>query len=226
MATKAKNVHSMNVIGGIAQLWFRDAIKDHQSCIKGFDLKPHAALCLAVMTTYGDVTGLHIKSRISRLDFSSFSADEASILAELGLLSLQECGFIKLDAAGQKEMENRDRRFWGLGNVHWRLTNEGAKVAAPMYSENLGNPSSFQKQAVKDMLAANKLAISKSREYIKANTFSDEVKAAVKKAKAALLKSRTKVSKALNPAGNAATSVKLAKPATKRVGAKAKKLTK
>ena len=145
-----------SAIGGIISLWFGSAIKNRQSCENLFDLKPHSAICLALMTTWSVSRSNSIANRLGRFSLNMLEFDEADIFVEYGMESLCEAGLVKLDARGKKEREiARDTRLYGFRGVHWTLTKAGAKRVAPFYCSHIGEPSSYQKQAIEDMLAAN-----------------------------------------------------------------------
>lgn len=153
-----------SAIGGIISLWFSSAIKNRQSCENLFDLKPHSAICLALMTTRSISGSDSIAARLGRFGLNMLERDEASIFVEYGMESLREAGLVKLDARGKKEyVIALDTRLFGLRGVHWTLTKAGAKRVAPFYCSHIGEPSSYQKQAIEDMLAANKASIRKGR---------------------------------------------------------------
>lgn len=150
-------------IGGIISLWFGARIKDHASSEKGFDLQPHAAVCLAIMTTKSVATSDSMSAQLARFGFNMFEWTEADIIVEYGMQSLKQGGLVKLDAQGKKEHDlARESRTYGSRGVHWTLTHAGAKRAAPFYCSHNGKPSEYQKQAIEDILAANKEAIQNS----------------------------------------------------------------
>lgn len=152
------------VVGGIVSLWFASAIKDHASCEKNFELKPHAALCLAVMVNKSVASSRSIAAQLGRFGLGLFEMVESSIVCEYGMLALQDAGFVRLDTTGKKEyLLAQDARNYGLEGVHWTLTAAGAKRAAPFYCAQIGKPSTHQKQAIADILAANKAAIQNGR---------------------------------------------------------------
>jgi hypothetical protein len=149
--------------GALTSIWFGGDIKDHSSCTKRFDLKPHAALCLLLMATENATCSRSIEIHLSHFGGGSFDRTEAKIIAEYGLLSLKDNGYIRLDSRGEKEMSEHDSGHYGLGDIQWLLTTKGAKLIVPAYCECKGLDSSHQAQAVKDMLSANKAATTKFR---------------------------------------------------------------
>lgn len=163
-ATDKQEEHIQSTLGGIISLWFGAVIKDRASCEKLFDLQPHAAICMALMTTRSIASSNSITTQLGRFGFKLLERSEASIFVEYGMQSLEDAGLVKLDAHGKKEyLIALDSRCHGLEGVHWTLTSAGAKRAAPFYCAHIGKPSSHQKQAIEDMLAANKAAIQKGR---------------------------------------------------------------
>lgn len=156
--------YTQSALGGIISLWFGAVIKDRASCEKLFDLQPHAAICLALMTTKSIASSGSIATQLGRFGLKLLEDGEASIFVEYGLQSLEDAGLVKLDARGKKEhVIAIDSRNYGLEGVHWTLTSAGAKRAAPFYCSHIGKPSSYQKQSIEDMLAANKASIQRGR---------------------------------------------------------------
>lgn len=163
--TEKHNEHLESTIGGIVSLWFGATVKNRETCEKGFDLQPHAAICLALMTTKSFADSDSISFHLSDLGFRMFERVESYILVEYGFDSLMKAGLVKLDAQGKKEYASaRASRQYGSSGVHWTLTHAGAKRAAPFYCSCIGKTSEYQKQAIIDMLAANKSTIQRSRE--------------------------------------------------------------
>lgn len=151
---------------GITSIWFGAHISNVQSVKKRLDLEPHAALCLLIMATENATSSLQIQASLHGFGGGTFERGEAAIISELGLKSLRDIGYIRLDAKGEQEYHDHAMEFHhlGLGYVQWRLTSKGARRIAPTYCTAKGLPSFHQDQAVKDMLAANKAAIAKHRE--------------------------------------------------------------
>lgn len=147
----------------LTSIWFSGDIHDYKSCTKLFDLKPDGALCLLIMATENATSSKDIQRSLHGFGGGLFHRDEAAIVAENGLYSLQALGFLKLDAKGEKELEAHDHSYYGLGDVQWKLTAKGARRIVPTYCSCKGLPSDYQDQAVKDILAANKAAIAKNR---------------------------------------------------------------
>jgi hypothetical protein len=152
------------IMGGIVSLWFDGAIKDRLSSEKFFDLKPHAAICLAIMASKSVASSLAIANQL-RFRLKLFDKVEDLVIVEYGMLSLQDAGFVSLDAAGKKEFSIAIASgSYGLEGVHWTLTAAGAKRAAPFYCGQTGHPPQYQKTAVAEILAANKIAVKAGRE--------------------------------------------------------------
>ena len=151
-------------LGGIVSLFFDSGIKNRGTSEKFFDLKPHSALCLAIMATKSIASSRSIATQCGRFGLGLFESTEAAIIVEYGVLALQDAGFVKLDATGKKELlRAQESRTFGLEGVHWTLTPAGAKRAAPFYCSQIGQPPEYQKQAKADLLAANKAAIQEGR---------------------------------------------------------------
>lgn len=151
------------IMGGIVSLWFDGAIKDRLSSEKFFDLQPHAAICLAIMASKSVASSLAIANQL-RFRLKLFDKVEDLIIVEYGMQSLLNAGFVKLDAAGKKELSFAvESGNYGLEGVHWTLTAAGAKRAAPFYCGQIGHPPQYQKQAAADILAANKTAVQAGR---------------------------------------------------------------
>ena len=151
----------------ITSMWFGGLIEDHKTCTKRFDLEPHAALCLLIMATENATSSLRIQMSLHGFGGGLFQRTEAAIVAEYGLYSLKDAGFIKLDAKGEKELSEHGHKHYGLGDVQWRLTAKGARRIVPTYCSCKGLESSYQDQAVNDILAANKAAIAEFRKQNK-----------------------------------------------------------
>lgn len=161
---KKRKEHIESVIGAFMSLWFPATIKDHQSCEKGFDLAPHAAVCLALMTTKSIACSESIAVELGPVRLKMLDKREANIMVEYGLDALSKAGYVKLDAQGKKEFAlARETRTYGHGGVHWTLTSAGARRAAPFYCSYIGKTSDYQKQAVQDLLMANKKSIQLGR---------------------------------------------------------------
>lgn len=163
-ANSSKEVSTRDYyLGAITSIWFGDAIKDHASCVKKFDLEPHAALCLLIMAIDGVSDAQHIEFRLSKVGGGGFFREETYVLVEYGLHSLHSKGYVRLDAKGKKEFEEHNHKFYGLGTIQWHLTAKAAKAIVAAYCTCKGLPSSHQGEAIKEILAANKEAIAKSR---------------------------------------------------------------
>ncbi len=100
---------------------------------------------------------------LAQVSGGPFGRVEARVIAENGLYTLAENGYLRLDARGKIELQEHDHTNYGLGDVQWLLTAKAAKTMAPAYCTIKGLPSECQAQAVKDMLAANKAAVKAAR---------------------------------------------------------------
>ncbi|WP_156822053.1 hypothetical protein [Azoarcus sp. KH32C] len=149
--------------GVLVGIWFAANIDGRADCMRRFDLQPHAAICLLIMTTETVTSGDGIAQKLSLFGYRYFSRREALIVAEEGLYSLKENGYIRLDARGKRELKENDHHTWGLGDIQWLLTAKGAKTIVASYCACKGLDSSHQAQAVKDILAANKKAVADFR---------------------------------------------------------------
>lgn len=147
----------------LISIWFGQAIDSYKSCEQRLDLKPHAALCLLIMAVERVASSRDIEIHLSRFGGGPFDRVEAKIVAECGLYSLHENGYVRLDAKGKKELEEHAHENYGLGTVQWLLTAKAAKTIVPSYCTCKGLESSEQAQAVKDILAANKVAVAEGR---------------------------------------------------------------
>lgn len=160
-----QELHLATAVGSIVSIWFADKITDQASCEKGFDLKPHAAVCLALMTTQNIAASKSLANQLGRFGFNVMDRAESHIFVAHGMDSLLEAGLVELDDQGDMEYEEvRDLGEYGVENIHWTLTRAGAKRMAPFYCSYIGKPSEHQAQAIEDMLTANKAEIQKSRE--------------------------------------------------------------
>jgi hypothetical protein len=152
------------VIGGSISLWFGDDIKNRKSLETGFDLKPHAAVCLALMTSRSLSSSNSMSYHLVQGGLTSLGRIESYIFVEFGMESLLELGLVGLDPIGESEhKEALATKTYGASGVHWTLTPAGALRAAPLYCSNIGKTSDYQQQAISDMLEANKTSIKKSR---------------------------------------------------------------
>nr|WP_315848383.1 hypothetical protein [uncultured Rhodoferax sp.] len=188
--TEKRSAHLDSVIGGITSLWFGATVKNRETCEKGFDLQPHAAMCLALMTTKSLASTDSISYQLSQYTFERV---ESYIVAEYGFDSLMKAGLVKLDAQGKKEYAlARASREYGSSGVHWTLTHAGAKRAAPFYCASIGKPSEYQKQAIVEMLAANKATIQRIRDSGKKAEEAETKRSAAAKAKVSPVKKSVK----------------------------------
>ena len=149
--------------GALTSIWFGQAIGDSASCIKRFDLQPHAALCLLIMVTERVSCSNDIEFYLSQVTGGAFDRTEAKIVAEYGLYSLLDNRYVRLDAKGKRELSEHEHGNYGLGRIQWLLTAKAAKLMAATYCTCKGLESSFQEQAVQDMIAANKAAVAEGR---------------------------------------------------------------
>lgn len=165
---KQQNAHLESAIGSIISLWFPSKINSQAACTKSFDLQPHAAICLALMTTKSIAASDSLAAALGPIGLNMLEKVESYIVVEYGLDALVKAGYVKLDAAGKKEFaEARSTGTYGHPGVYWTLTSAGARRAAPFYCSVIGKTSEFQKQAIQDMLAANKEAIQHGREMVR-----------------------------------------------------------
>lgn len=159
VAAKAESTISQSYAGALTSIWFGATIDSYRSCKKSFDLTPDAALCLLIMATERVACSRDIELHLANFGGGTFDKVEAKIVAECGLYSLKDNGFVRLDAKGKVELSEHCHENYGLGNVYWLLTAKAAKLIAPAYSTCKGLESSAQEQAVKDIIAANKAAV-------------------------------------------------------------------
>lgn len=158
-------------LGALTSIWFGGSVSSYESVEKRLDLQPHAAMCLLIMVTESVASCTDVQRYFHPAFGGSFDRTEARILAETGLYSLQDNGYIRLDAQGKREHEEHIKNnndHYGLGDVQWLLTAKATKLIAPAYCACKGLPSSEQEQARTDMMAANKAAIAKARAALKA----------------------------------------------------------
>ena len=149
--------------GALTSVWFGQAIENGDSCVKRFDLQPHAALCLLTMVTERVACSNDIEYYLSRVTGGGFDRVEAKVIAECGLYSLLDNRYIRLDAKGKRELSEHEHGNYGLGRIQWLLTAKAAKLMAATYCTCKGLESSSQQQAVQDMIAANKAAVAQGR---------------------------------------------------------------
>jgi hypothetical protein len=163
--SKKQTLHLASSIAPIISLWFGHTIKDQASSLKGFDLAPNGAICLALMTIKSTASSDEIAALLGPEDLRFLDKTEARIVVEYGMDSLMKGGYVRLDAEGKKEFSRgRANGHYGHPGVNWTLTAKGAKRAAPLYCTNIDKPSEYQKQAIVDMLEANKASIQRARQ--------------------------------------------------------------
>lgn len=108
-------------------LYFTDKVDDYMADFEAMEtLPPMEALVLGMMCLHKTYNSRTFSNRL--FSYRTFDSRECDIFTEAGILRLVERGYLKPGSEkAEQAMNERNDRVWGLGDVPFVVTAEGAK---------------------------------------------------------------------------------------------------
>lgn len=122
-------------------LYFADKVDDYEADAEAMEtLPPMEALVLGVMCLNKTYNSRAFSNRL--FSYRTFDTRECDIFTEAGILRLVERGYLKPGSEkAEQALNERNDRVWGLGDVPFVVTPEGAKrigfLVANLTGENV-----------------------------------------------------------------------------------------
>lgn len=139
----------------LMSLYFTDEVTQASGIKEVETLPPMEALVLGVMCltkTYNSQEFNNLLYRKYRL----FDERECGIFTEIGIQGLMKRGYlVPASAEAEKALQERDEKVWGLGNMPFVVTKEGATRIGYLVANLTGQDV---KDVVKDLQAESKEA--------------------------------------------------------------------
>ncbi|MGY2492646.1 hypothetical protein [Cupriavidus sp. CP313] len=108
-------------------LYFTDEVKPYSGTTEVETLPPMEALVLGMMCLTRTYNSRNLSNLLYR-KYRAFDSRECDIFSEAGILGLVRRGYLKpASEEAEQVLNERDEKVWGLGDVPFVVTPEGAK---------------------------------------------------------------------------------------------------
>ncbi|WP_147289887.1 hypothetical protein [Crenobacter cavernae] len=139
----------------LMSLYFTDKVTPYTGTNEVKTLPPMEALVLGMMCLTKTYNSRHFNNLLYR-KYRVFDERECGIFTEAGILGLIQRGYLEPACEeAEKALQERDEKVWGLGNVPFVVTEEGAKRIGYLVANLTGEDV---KDVVKKLQAESKEA--------------------------------------------------------------------
>lgn len=146
---------SMPFMQTMMSLYFTNEVTPYSGRNEVEALPPMEALVLGVMCLTKTYNSQLVNNLLYR-KYRMFSSRECGIFAEVGILGLVQRGYLRpASKKAEKALNDRSEKVWGLGNVPFVVTAQGARRIGYLVANLRGG---LYKDVVKELQAESRTA--------------------------------------------------------------------